>query len=143
MHCSFQRHPLKTNSSRITALQNQIFPNYTLNFPNPHVRPNEKYPVLDQWMGSLRCGLTWNGAWGLSRLRLKFQDVGSVVLDFEGFRIQNHGIMKCKAQVKQLSPTCTRKDTTSSPCLCRLPVLVQNSFPQCPRERGMTSHSAV
>ena len=36
----------------------------------------------------------------------QFQDNGRVVLDFEGFRIPNHGIM-CKAQAKQVS-ACTK-----------------------------------
>ena len=95
-------------------------------------------------------GLCWNGAWGLSRLRLRFQDVGSVVLDFKGFRIQNHGIMKCNTQVKQLNTMCSRKDTTSSPLLTYVHTDCRDMFrmasPQCARlctRKGMTSHRAV
>ena len=75
-------------------------------------------------MASLRCRIdtgdyaAWGGAWGLSRLRLRLQDVGnvgSVALDFEGVRSQNHGLMKCNTQVKQPNTMCTCKDATSSP----------------------------
>ena len=58
----------------------------------------------------------------------QFQDDGSVVLDFEGFRIPNHGIM-CKAQVKQLS-ACTKiqHQVQIKVRPCRLPGLVQSGF---------------